>query len=103
MFTQSRAAALGLIAPLMMAALSGAASADNLASGLSHPREDPYYPDKGDPRIDALHYGLELNWNRKARTLTGAATIRVPGVRMDRTRGASYTRRPRAPTISSCF
>jgi aminopeptidase N len=77
MFTQSRAAALALIAPLMLATLSGAASADNRASGLSHLREDPYYPDKGDPRIDALHYGLELNWNRKARTLTGAATIRV--------------------------
>lgn len=81
MLNQSRAAALALIAPLMLATLSGAASADNNATGVSQPREDPYYPDKGDPRIDALHYGLEVNWNRASRTLAGTATIRVRATR----------------------
>jgi aminopeptidase N len=46
----------------------------------SHPREDPYYPAKGDPSVDALHYGLDLRWAPKSRMLTGTATItlRVP-------------------------
>jgi len=42
---------------------------------LSHPREDPYYPAKGDPSVDALHYGLALHWAPKSRRLTGTATI----------------------------
>ncbi len=41
----------------------------------SHPREDPYYPAKGDPLFDALHYGLKLRWAPAARRLTGVATI----------------------------
>ncbi len=42
---------------------------------VSHPREDPYYPSKGDPRVDTLHYRLDLRWAPRSRTLTGTATI----------------------------
>jgi aminopeptidase N len=47
------------------------------SGALSHPREDPYYPTKGDPRVDALHYRLDLRWAPKSRVLTGTATIRL--------------------------
>jgi aminopeptidase N len=43
---------------------------------VSHPEEDPYYPRKGDPHFDALHYWLNLSWDRHVRLLTGKATIR---------------------------
>jgi aminopeptidase N len=42
---------------------------------LSEPVEDSYYPDVGDPGVDALHYGLSLAWAPKQRTLTGVATV----------------------------
>ncbi len=42
---------------------------------LSEPREDSYYPQVGDPGVDALHYDLDLTWDPKARTLTGAETL----------------------------
>ncbi len=47
---------------------------------VSAPREDPYYPEKGDPSVDALHYGLRLQWSARMRVLTGVARIhfRVP-------------------------
>lgn len=45
--------------------------------GLSTPKEDSYYPEKGDPGIDVLHYGLNLQWNRRSRTLTGSASIAI--------------------------
>ena len=44
-------------------------------SALSHPIEDPYYPAKGDPSVDALHYGLKLRWAPKHRKLKAKATI----------------------------
>ena len=42
---------------------------------LSEPVEDSYYPDIGDPGVDALHYGLSLAWNPRKRVLTGVATV----------------------------
>ncbi len=42
---------------------------------LSEPVEDSYYPDMGDPGVDALHYDLALAWAPRKRTLTGVATI----------------------------
>ncbi len=42
---------------------------------LSEPREDSYYPEVGDPGVDALHYDLDLTWDPDARTLTGAETL----------------------------
>jgi aminopeptidase N len=46
----------------------------------STPQEDPYYPSRGDPSVDALHYGLDLRWAPRSRTLTGLAriTFRAP-------------------------
>jgi aminopeptidase N len=41
----------------------------------SQPVEDPNYPAKGDPSVDALHYGLKLHWAPKHRKLKGKATI----------------------------
>ncbi len=41
----------------------------------SHPIEDLYYPAKGDFRLDALHYGLDLRWAPEPRLLQGTATI----------------------------
>jgi aminopeptidase N len=59
------------------AASSGAASsgAARFDAARSQPIEDPYYPAKGDPSVDALHYALTLGWSPKSRTLTGAASI----------------------------
>ncbi len=44
-------------------------------SAVSTPLEDSVYPDVGDPGVDALHYGLELDWTPKKRRLVGVATI----------------------------
>jgi aminopeptidase N len=56
---------------------SGASSADLFDGGISQPREDSYYPSKGDPGVDVLHYDLELDWRRSARTLVGHAALDV--------------------------
>ena len=42
---------------------------------LSEPVEDSYYPDIGDPSVDALHYDLSLAWTPSTRTLTGVTTL----------------------------
>jgi aminopeptidase N len=42
---------------------------------LSEPVEDSYYPDVGDPSVDALHYDLDLAWTPDTRTLEGRATV----------------------------
>ncbi|WP_299931409.1 M1 family metallopeptidase [uncultured Nocardioides sp.] len=41
----------------------------------STPREDSVYPGVGDPRVDALHYDLDLTWQPRAERLTGRAVI----------------------------
>ena len=46
------------------------------AAAISRPQEDSYYPSKGDPRIDALQYDLNLSWHPEPRRLDGVATIR---------------------------
>lgn len=48
---------------------------DPYDAALSQPVEDPYYPAKGDPGVDALHYGLDLRWMPRKRRLVGEATI----------------------------
>ncbi len=56
--------------------LVGPASAvEAYDAGLSSPVEDSYYPTKGDPGIDALHYDLNLRWLKAPRRLEGVATI----------------------------
>jgi aminopeptidase N len=44
-------------------------------AGLSTPQEDSYYPAKGDPGVDALHYDLRLNWHPARRLLRARAVI----------------------------
>ena len=44
-------------------------------AGLSTPVEDSYYPSKGDPGVDTLHYGLRLGWYPQQRLLRGTATV----------------------------
>lgn len=48
---------------------------DRYAAALSTPVEDPYYPSKGDPRFDALHYALKLRWTPARDRLIGTAAI----------------------------
>src|SRR4051795_1518312 len=54
-----------------------AAAVDDYADAVSDSAEDPYYPGKGDPRVDALHYGLGLHWSARQRLLRGRATIEL--------------------------
>ncbi len=46
-----------------------------LDSGLSEPVEDAYYPDVGDPLVDALHYRLTLDWDPEERLLDGVEQL----------------------------
>jgi len=39
------------------------------------PREDPIYPDVGDPGVDALHYQLDLAWTPGTKTLDAVETL----------------------------
>lgn len=69
-------AASVLAAALLAATVAApAGAAAPYAGAVSHPREDPYYPSKGDPSVDALHYTLALRWAPKHRRLRGTATI----------------------------
>ncbi|MCW2865067.1 MAG: peptidase [Actinoallomurus sp.] len=60
---------------------ASASRASNLAAtyaaGRSEPVADPYYPERGHPAVDVLHYGLALNWSPKDKELTGTATLAV--------------------------
>ncbi|MBD2758125.1 M1 family metallopeptidase [Yimella sp. cx-573] len=47
----------------------------DLSAAQSNPVEDSYYPQRGEPYLDTLHYDLKLDWSPKERTLTGTATI----------------------------
>ncbi|KRF12350.1 hypothetical protein ASG90_15330 [Nocardioides sp. Soil797] len=41
----------------------------------SEPVEDSLYPNVGDPGVDSLHYGLDLEWDPEAKVLAGTAEI----------------------------
>ncbi|MBK7723418.1 MAG: M1 family peptidase [Austwickia sp.] len=45
----------------------------SLVAGVSTPVEDPYYPGTSNPEVDALHYGLDLDWD--GRTLRGVTQL----------------------------
>ncbi len=47
----------------------------DLELALSAPVEDSVYPDVGDPRVDALHYDLDLSWDPSDEELEGEAVI----------------------------
>jgi aminopeptidase N len=70
---------VALVAAVIVSTATTGVAAAHPASpydaALSHPREDPYYPAKGDPSVDALHYKLRLHWAAKARKLKAKATI----------------------------
>ena len=68
------AAALALTLGVTLAGPAATASTP-YAAALSQPREDSYYPAKGDPGVDALKYRLALTWLPASRTLQGTATI----------------------------
>ena len=72
--TAAAVVAVGLVLGAAVSAPAVAAPADDPA--VSTPAEDPYYPAKGDPSVDALHYGLRLHWAPRQRVLTGRAEIR---------------------------
>lgn len=61
--------------------------ADALETALSEPVEDPYYPDKSNPEVDALHYFLDLDWDGTTldatTTVTFRATEQTDTVRLD--------------------
>jgi aminopeptidase N len=42
---------------------------------VSDPREDSYYPEVGDPGVDALHYDLTLSWDPEARRLSAVEVL----------------------------
>ena len=46
-----------------------------LAIAVSRPREDSYYPESGDPGVDALHYDLDLTWNPDDQHLDAVETL----------------------------
>lgn len=45
------------------------------ASAVSTPRVDSYYPAHGNGVVDALHYDLDLTWQRGTRSLTGTEQL----------------------------
>ena len=47
----------------------------DLDLAVSRPREDSVYPEVGDPRVDALHYALDLGWDPATRKLSGFAEV----------------------------
>ena len=47
----------------------------DLELAVSTPREDSVYPAVGDPRVDVLHYDLDLTWDPGPERLTGAAVL----------------------------
>ncbi|MBJ7358542.1 M1 family metallopeptidase [Nocardioides sp.] len=55
--------------------LSGSVDDPAYDIALSEPVEDSYYPDVGDPGVDALHYDLSLAWTPRTRTLEGVTTL----------------------------
>lgn len=50
---------------------------EDLSAGESDPVEDPLYPEFGNPGIDVLHYGLDLEYQPDSRVLDGAATLTI--------------------------
>ncbi|GAB2814061.1 M1 family metallopeptidase [Actinoallomurus bryophytorum] len=51
--------------------------ATKYAAGRSAPVADTYYPERGHPAVDVLHYDLALTWSPPKKELTGTATLAV--------------------------
>lgn len=56
---------------------SGLSGVDDpaLDVAVSSPRQDPVYPQVGNPVVDALHYQLDLTWDPTTNRLTGHETL----------------------------
>ncbi|MEU4228908.1 M1 family metallopeptidase [Nonomuraea sp. NPDC026600] len=67
-----------IISLLLVAAVAAPGAPDK---GRSEPVADPVYPAYGNPAIDVLHYGLELDWKPSKRLLTGKALLTVRAVK----------------------
>jgi aminopeptidase N len=81
---RARAIALLTVAALGLPAVAGASSlATGYRRAVSQPLVDPYYPSKGDPSVDALHYRLDLDWDDNSERLIGTATIRFRAPRAE--------------------
>jgi aminopeptidase N len=67
----------GSAEPLDAVAIDQLTTPDNAAlkTAQSKPLEDSYYPDRGDPGVDTLHYGLDFSWEPDDSRLTGHARI----------------------------
>ena len=50
---------------------------DDLSAGRSEPVADPVYPDRGNPAIDVLHYGLSFVYDPDTTVLTGLARLTI--------------------------
>lgn len=48
---------------------------DDLDIALNDPQPDPFYPDVGEPGVDALHYRIDLTWDPETRRLDGIEGI----------------------------
>ena len=48
---------------------------EDLDPAESAPRQDPVYPKVGNPVVDALHYGLALDWSGSSTILTGTEEL----------------------------
>lgn len=72
------AVALALPGPATAATTSSGATGQRggYRDALSHPVEDSYYPEQGDPGVDTLHYDLDLSWRPAHQVLRGRAAIR---------------------------
>ncbi len=96
--TRTRLALAGLVSVLALGACSGeatppaatatpteaptpkapdAADPGDLSAAESEPLEDSVYPDVGDPSVDALHYDLDLTWDREGQRLEAHETVRL--------------------------
>ncbi|HEV2797327.1 MAG TPA: M1 family metallopeptidase [Nocardioides sp.] len=64
----------GTVAPVSAPVVTPAVEQD-LDSALSPPVEDSVYPAVGDPRIDALLYDLDLDWDPAAQRLEASANV----------------------------
>jgi aminopeptidase N len=75
------------------AARSAPDLATTYAAGRSQPVADTYYPERGHPAVDVLHYDLALTWSPGKKELTGAATLAVRAAKDTDTVTLDFARR----------
>lgn len=63
------------VVPPSSTAVAESGAGRDLTAARSNPVEDRYYPQRGEPYLDTLHYGLRLDWKPSTKILTGTARI----------------------------